>query len=456
MSEIARKFVGGSSFIFLIAILSALVSFIARIVLARNLTLEEFGLFFAVFVFVNFFNLFRNFGLGAALIKYIPEYNVRKEYDHVKSTIIITSSLRILISLFFGFLFIIFSDFLAVYYFKNESAGRILRLLAIFFIVYVISEISKNLFEAFQKPFLYPLVDFSKNVFFLIMTIILLYFGLGIFSPIYSYLFVVIITPLIFLPFIFRLFNFSKHRLILSKELIKKYFLFGAPFLFIGIAGIVIGQIDTLILTYFRSLEEVGVYNVVLPSALLLLQFSSAVSVILFPFTSELWAKGEKMKLNYYANATFKYSLMLVIPLGILIFYFSPYLLGLFFGNEYVIGGNAMRILIIGVIFYTIANLNQYILAGVGKPKITAKIVTIVALFNAILNIILIPKYGIDGAALVTTLSYILGLVLSDMYIKKILNFNINYSSWIKITSFVYNRWSKLVANAKNSSRDLV
>lgn len=45
----------------------------------------------------------------------------------------------------------------------------------------------------------------------------------------------------------------------------------------------------------------------------------------------------------------------------------------------------------------------------------------------------MIPKYGIEGAALVTTLSYALGLVLSLVYLKKSIQFKISIKSWLKI-----------------------
>jgi len=432
MVDYTKKVLSGSVFIFVIGILSAFIAFIFRIVLARNLSLEEFGLFYAVFVFVGFFTFLRNFGWGASLIKYIPEFKVKGKYDSIKSTIIITSTLRIIFALVVGLVFFILSDFLANNYFHDPSASLILKLLSIFFILSVFVDITRNLLEAFQKPFWFPFVDFLKNFFVLVLVLGFFYFGLGILSPVIAYLIIAFILPILFLPVILRSFNFSKYKITFSKELVKKFFLFGLPFIFISTAAIVIAQVDTLLLTYFRTLEEVGVYNVVLPISLLLLQFSNAISVILFPMCSELWAKGDKEKLIKVINFIYKYSFIFVIPIGLLIFSFAPSLLQVFFGEEYVVGSLAMRILLIGVILYTIANVNQYILAGIGKPKITAKIVIIVALFNFLGNLVLIPIYGIVGAAIMTTLSYVLALILSLKYLRKLISLKISFKSWIK------------------------
>jgi O-antigen/teichoic acid export membrane protein len=433
MEDNTSKIIGGSSFIFVIGILSAIIALFTRVVLARNLTLEEFGLFYAVFIFVSFFALFRNFGLGAALIKHVPEYRVKEKFDLVKSTVIITGVWRIAISLVLAFVFFAFSDFLAVKYFHTLSASIILKLLSIFFFLSVFIDMTRNLFEAFQKPFWFPFVDFAKNAFVFVFILLFLSLGFGIFSPVFAYVIMALIVPLLFLPVLLRVFNFSKYKLIFSKKFGKKLFFFGLPFVFVSISAIVISQVDTLLLTYFRSLGEVGVYNVVLPLSMILLQFSSAVAVILFPMCSEFWAKGEKENLIKTINKIYKYSYAIIIPLGLVVFAFTPFILGTFFGSEYIQGTLAMRILLIGVILYTIANINQYILAGIGKPKITAKIVGIVALFNFIGNLILIPYYGIVGAAVMTTLSYIFALVLSLKYLRKYMKLKVSIKSWVKI-----------------------
>ena len=51
-------------------------------------------------------------------------------------------------------------------------------------------------------------------------------------------------------------------------------------------------------LTYFRSLEEVGIYNVVLPTVMILAFFSHAIYHVFFPMVSELWSKNLKDRLR--------------------------------------------------------------------------------------------------------------------------------------------------------------
>ena len=67
----------------------------------------------------------------------------------------------------------------------------------------------------------------------------------------------------------------------------------GLPFFVTAIGDKVIVYIDTLMLTYFSTLTEVGIYNVVLPSAIIFLDIGGAIATVVFPMSSELWAKGD-------------------------------------------------------------------------------------------------------------------------------------------------------------------
>ena len=115
-----RKLLFDASLVFVMGIFAAIFGYLIRVVLSRQLSLEEFGLFYAVFTFVSFFIVFRDFGLSQALVKFIPQFLVKKEYGKIKSSIKFAFSVNLLMGMIFAVFFIIFSDYLAINYFKNE------------------------------------------------------------------------------------------------------------------------------------------------------------------------------------------------------------------------------------------------------------------------------------------------------------------------------------------------
>ena len=132
MINYTKKAIKGAGFIIIAHILASILSYLTRIILARNLAPAEYGLFYSVFTFIIFFLFFRDLGLTQALVKYIPEFKIMEKYNAIKTAIVSILSLQFLSSIVFGALILIFSNFLAINYFKNSDASLFLEILIIY------------------------------------------------------------------------------------------------------------------------------------------------------------------------------------------------------------------------------------------------------------------------------------------------------------------------------------
>jgi len=128
----------------------------------------------------------------------------------------------------------------------------------------------------------------------------------------------------------------------------------------------------------------------------------------------------------------YNYSFVLTVPLLFAVFAFSDIFIRLLFGNEYVAGIFAFRILLLGVLCYIVAIINNTAISGIGKPKIVTKIIFISAAVNIILNLLLIPLFNITGAAIATSVSYFTVLALSTMKLSKFIEITSPWKNWIK------------------------
>src|SRR3972149_5320910 len=63
-----RRVAKGTAVVFVMMLATGVLGYLFRLLLAKNLSIEDFGLFFAVFAFVNLFYGFKSFGLGAAVV----------------------------------------------------------------------------------------------------------------------------------------------------------------------------------------------------------------------------------------------------------------------------------------------------------------------------------------------------------------------------------------------------
>jgi len=195
---------------------------------------------------------------------------------------------------------------------------------------------------------------------------------------------------------------------------------------------LIIGYTDTIVLTYFAGLKNVGFYNIAFPTANVLAYFPKAIGGILFPLSAELWVKNKKMLLIAGIESLYKYSIIIIVPAVFIMLSFTDLLITVMFGKGFLPASTALKILSVGVIFTSLYAINSAFFSGIGKPQINSKIVYTTAAFNLISNLILIPLIGIMGAAITTSTSYFIMMFLSLIKIRKFIKITLPIKIWIK------------------------
>lgn len=157
-----------------------------------------------------------------------------------------------------------------------------------------------------------------------------------------------------------------------------------------------------------------GVYGRGLALVQILTVFSTSIVLPLIPAISSKMTlndrAGAKDAIGFSVYLVLIFSLPAAIALPLVV---DPINFTLFTNTE---GSTAMAIILAGSFLTSLAILGTGILQGIGKAKIGALIILIVAVLKVLLNIILVKEYGIAGAAISTTLVYLL-LVLTNTYI---------------------------------------
>ena len=424
----------GIGFIFVLNILANAASYFTRLVLARTLEPAEYGLFYAVFSFIVFLSFFRGLGLGEALVKFIAEDRVRNDNDAIKTSITAVMVVQFLSSLVLAAGTYWLSPWLARTYFKAPAAEGVLQVLSLYLLVMGFYLVFQNVLNGFQKYSVIAWIECSRNT--IVLVVILIGGALGlrnVIVPAWGYVVSVFVMGILLLPFVQREFNFFKYRIAAFRKTVKRLVLFGIPVMLTTMGGLVIGYIDVLLLTYFRPLEEVGIYNVILPSAMLFLYLTHAVSYVVLPMSSELWEKRDIKRLANGLRLMHKYAFVFILPLVFTVFVFSGWFIHLFFGREYVGGATALQILLVGTLCFTVAKMNNLILTGIGRQKTVTGLILAAALVNVIANIVLIPRYGLAGAASATALSYFVALLLSTRFITRSVKVSFPVLTWLKI-----------------------
>ena len=440
MVDYLRRILKGGSYYFIGLIVAGIVAYTSRVVLVRNLSPEDYGLFAAMFTSIAFFLFFRNFGLNISVGKFIPQFKVKKKYSEIKTSVISVILFQLLISSLFVVLFWLSADFLALNYFKDPRASFLIRVFSFYFITSIFFKNLSSFFKGFQKNRLQSLIEPVKNISILTMIVVFIYLGYGVLAPVLAYVFAGLILLLLFIYPVLKTFNFWKYPF---KELtvFKRMFIFGLPVMMTGVGTKFVSYFDTLMLTYFSGLAEVGAYNIVLPTALLFMLPASAIGAVFMPLISELSARKDFDRVKTGMSLLYKYLYMFSAPIIFSLFIFADILIEKLFGSGYLVGTMAFRILLIGVLFNMLSELNNQYLIGTGFPKQVFWVMFFGSILNVVLNIFLIPKYGLSGAAVATSLSYFLMFTISTSKVLRGTKMKLPLFNWsvllLGLTAFV-------------------
>jgi len=438
----ARRLVKGSAIVFVALIASGFIAFLLRMFLARSFSVEEYGFFYTAIALVSFFGLFRGLGMGPALVKHIPEFKLQGQFGKIKSSITFTLLIQSIFAFLVAAALFIFSDQIALAFSSPAdlavvgmaNASFVVKILSIWFFVAIFSPTFRWAFQGLQNMLVYALMGFFE-IFFVFLSVILLVglFGIGIGGVAFAYVLAFLITAVLGLFLFWRGYpRVIREKVRITKPLIKKLFVFALPVFIGGLGGLVIGYTDTLMIAVFWSSKQVGFYQTAQPAARILWYLVTPLVVVLFPMISELWARRERKLLGNALHFLTKFSFILIIPAALVFIAFPDIVINLLFGSKYLPGTTVLQILAGAAIVYMLYAILVSTINGIGKPIINTKVVGVMACLNLAGNLVLIPVYGIEGAAIATLSAYTLGLVLVFYYVRKLVKFTVPASSLLK------------------------
>ncbi|MEO1004968.1 MAG: flippase [Cyanobacteria bacterium J06638_38] len=186
----------------------------------------------------------------------------------------------------------------------------------------------------------------------------------------------------------------------------RQWLLAALPFMFLGTVELINSRIDIIMLGGIEGVAAVGIYTVIFGITQLTAFVHQAALGVLGPTIANLYAQGKLSKLEQVIQKSILGVFLISLVIGGAIIGCSKYVL-LIFGAEFVSGALAMNILIGGQMFNALTGPVGLVLNMTGHQRQTAIATGIGAILNIMLNAILIPFWGINGAAIATTISMI-------------------------------------------------
>ncbi len=177
------------------------------------------------------------------------------------------------------------------------------------------------------------------------------------------------------------------------------------PFSLIAGIQIINNQTDLVMVGLLIDNTAVGLYRVAVQGSVLVGFGLMALNMVIGPHITRLYQQEDRQRLQRMAQASARVVLLIALPVAVVFALFGDTLLDLVFGSEYRGAHAALAILAVGQLCNAAAGSVGLLLNMSGYERLTAWGVGCAAIVNVILNLLLIPRFGINGAAIATAVT---------------------------------------------------
>lgn len=388
--------------LFLGTAINMLIMLVMQVILARNLNLVEYGAVISSFNFINFLALFISFGASEFILKSFGQYGHRG-YRIVQIWIkLIPISLVFLagamfITYFSGILGNLTNIFLLIIIPNILLQGLLPLTLTVY-------QIEAN----YKKIVVINLVLYMTR---LVAAIVSLFFENSVYCIGYILSGLSILGILYYYSHIRRYFKMNinipagEYRSLDEHKLYKNIIKGVLPYALLAFFYYGFYQSNIIFINIFLSETAVGLYNAAFTIINLTFIIPTIVLSQLFNPRLHFWIKNDINKVIYLFMKGSRWMLVLGVVISALLFPFSHLLIQLLFGTKFSEAAMILMLLLIIIPIRYIQAVSDAIMNTENQINIKVKIFFIVFVVNLVLNIILIPKMGLNGVVLTTIVS---------------------------------------------------
>jgi O-antigen/teichoic acid export membrane protein len=374
--------------------------FVMGIVLARFLGAEQFGLYSLALTAAQVAAGLAWLGLPPALVRYVSLFASRQDAEGLWGTLQIGIGLTTLVSLLFGIALYGLADPIAERLFHEPRLVPLLRLVSFIVPFLALSDaiaaatrgFNKMQYTAIAQHIFHPVIKLI-----LILIVVLATGGLNAAKVLDVHIVIVVIVSAILLYFLNSLFPLRRP-LQMARRDTREMLSFALPLYVSYMIATFRGSIQTVLLGALNAVTTVGVFTVAAQVNLVGHVFYQSIATASMPIVSELYGRGEREQMGRFYQTMTRWTFTLNLPLFLVVVLFPTPILSIF-GQSFVGGATALTILAWGNLVRAAAGICGVMIDMTGKTHLNLANATASCVLVLGLNFLLIPRWGMVGAA---------------------------------------------------------
>jgi len=391
-----------------------ILSIITITLIPRYLGVEAYGQLNFAIALVSFFIFFGDMGLSTLIFRDISRD--RSKFNEYFNKLFYYKLMLL------GVLFVI--GLIATIIINKPF---IVKQVVIIYLLYIIITSLENYllsyFDGLEKMKYRSIYDMLNKLLFTVLVLVVIAFNYKLIGIVFSYL----LASLFCLLYLFLIFKQNyKIKPILHHSFFKQKLLIAWPFALTGLFGALYFSVDRVMISFFINDYQVGLYSIGYTFYLFIISLIGIFATAFYPLLSK---NVNSKNLDNILNKFSKIVILFTLPIFFGSIYLAKNIINLIFGYQYLPGLIAFQVIMGYFLFSSINIVFHHLLTIYDFQKYQLKIIFFALLINVILNLFMIPIFGIIGAAISTVVCELFILICIYRFTRK---HCIKFSFWNK------------------------
>lgn len=398
--HLTKKIAKGGSIVFSGKVLQRGLAFTLHLLLARFLGSGSYGVYSLGRSTINLASKFSSLGLQNGLVRFVSLYQGKEEESKTKGTLISALAIVAVISIPASVFIYLFSQQISTYVFNEPQLVRVLHGFSIAFPFYVFVSVVSAGVRGFQKMNDYVSIQLGRSFTDLLFVSIAFLLGFRIGGAIFGFITSAMVSALLGSYLLIK--NFPDLISDLKPTFnLRRLFRFSLPMYLAGFSYLILSRTDIFMLGYFLESSNVGVYRAVVNLTNLVNFALVAFNTAFAPMISDLYSQNRISELGAIYKTVTRWVFLSSAILTLFLASHASEFLSVF-GTDFKVGAPAVIILALFQLACVSVGSVGFMLQMSGHQDYVLANNVGTALTNVALNYLLIPKFGIMGAAIAT------------------------------------------------------
>lgn len=436
LPEHSREVAKGSFWNLLGGVAFKLISFFYVVLIARAASQDDVGLFYLSLSILALFGIAGDLGISSAIVRYVPYFGGRGEKSKIRDMMVGGGGAFTAATVFVSLLVFWQAGPIGALY-NDARLADLLRVMSMSILLGNLLRLNTSYLQGMADIKAVQFYSNAQHLLKLVFTVVLFYlYGASVATISLAYLLsfavALAVSSAAVWPAIMRLQPAGPP--LTRQEVIGEMLPLGATIALTQSFAVIISSSDRMILGYLTPPASAGpvvaVYSVATTFAFVIMTLPSAINGIFLPVVSRLVGKNDMDGVRSAMATSQRWTMFVTIPAAMVMLSFPAEILSIFYGEAYAPGALSMALFTLGLVLCAMYSVIMLALAAMRLVRVELLITVVSGAAALALTVLLVPQFGMDGAALAALAGFLLALAMAVYYGKKLIGFSLPAGMW--------------------------